>query len=420
MKTSSFSIPTLCLLKSHKYKHDAQVLKSHKYKPEAQASGSLRTDPNPSLARRACIKTLRTSKWTSVLSRENRHFGSNVQLQKLCLVLFSFVALVSTSGCMQSQQNEVIVYSALDREFSEPILDSVGDDLGLRILPRYDVESNKTVGLANAIIAEQNRPRCDVFWNNEILHTIRLQKAGLLESWTDPVTERFPSDFVSKENLWCGFASRARILIVNTEILANESQWPTSFHDLADEKWKSNCAIARPLFGTSATHAAVMFDQLGDAKASELYRRIAANAIVLGGNKQVAQKVASGEYAFGLTDTDDAIIEIESAKPVAIVFPDQAPRQGGAMLIPNTLCIIKNGPNPERAKKLVNRLLAADIETRLAKGDSAQIPVATDVDFRSRVEPESPIKIMKVDFASAADDWDSVARTLLEIFPTGG
>ena len=29
------------------------------------------------------------------------------------------------------------------------------------------------------IIAEANRPRCDLFWNNEILNTIRLKEKGL-------------------------------------------------------------------------------------------------------------------------------------------------------------------------------------------------------------------------------------------------
>ena len=49
---------------------------------------------------------------------------------------------------------------------------------GIRVLPKYDVESTKTVGLTAAIIAEAARPRCDVFWNNEILNTLRLEAEG--------------------------------------------------------------------------------------------------------------------------------------------------------------------------------------------------------------------------------------------------
>jgi iron(III) transport system substrate-binding protein len=333
--------------------------------------------------------------------------------------LFACLFIASFSGCIAEKENEVVVYAALDREFSEPILRDVAAELNLNVLPRYDVESNKTVGLANAIIAEASRPRCDIFWNNEILHTLRLQEAGLLEAWECSPAKRYPSEFVSAEGQWYGFAARARVLIVNADLVA-ENERPTSIDDLLDPKWKDKCCIARPLFGTSATHAAVMFEKLGDAKAEDFYRQLAENTTVLGGNKQVAQKVASGQFAFGLTDTDDAIIEIESANPVAIVFPDQDAGQSGTLFIPNTLCVIKNGPNEIRAKRLVRRLLAADIETRLAKGDSAQIPIASDVEVRSRVEPEAELKFLKADFPAAAKKWDSVAQTLLEIFPTGG
>ena len=334
--------------------------------------------------------------------------------------LFAICFLVSASGgCISEKENEVVVYAALDREFSEPILRDVGTELNLTVLPRYDVESNKTVGLANAIIEEKDRPRCDVFWNNEILHTLRLQEAGLLEAWTCEPAKRYPSEFVSPQGQWFGFAARARVLIVNTDLVP-ESERPTSISDLLDPKWKNKCCIARPLFGTSATHAAVMFDKLGDEKATDFYRQLAENAAVLGGNKQVAQRVASGQFAFGLTDTDDAIIEIENANPVAIIFPDQGEDQTGTLFIPNTLSIIKNGPNAIRAKRLVERLLAADIETRLAEGDSAQIPIAKDVDVRSRVEPETELKILKADFPAAAKKWNSVAEKLVEIFPTGG
>ena len=57
----------------------------------------------------------------------------------------------------------------------------------------------------------------------------------------------------------------------------------------------------------------------------------------MSGNKQVAQAVAGGKLAFGLTDTDDAMIEIENGMPVAIVYPDQGEGQMGTLFIPNTL-----------------------------------------------------------------------------------
>ncbi len=329
------------------------------------------------------------------------------------------IAIVSISGCISSSDNEVIVYSALDKEFSQPILSDLETEMGIRILTKFDQESNKTVGLTTDIIQNRKRPRTDVFWNNEILHTLRLERMGLLEVYLSPEAKNFPDQFVSTSKTWHGLAARARVLIVNTNLLPDPNDYPSSILDLADPKWKGKCAMARPLFGTTATHAAVLFNQLGEVDAKDLLTKISNNAVIEGGNKQVAMKVARGQYAFGVTDTDDAIIEIESANPVAIVFPDQGGDQPGTLLIPNTLCIIKNGPNSERAKALVDRLLMPDIEMQLAEGQSAQIPLNKNVLIRSRVE-SGEMKIMKADFRAAADQWESTAITLQEIFPTGG
>lgn len=324
-------------------------------------------------------------------------------------------------GCLKRTDNEVVVYAALDREFSEPILNDAGQELGIRVLPKFDLESNKTVGLVTGIIESKNRPLADIFWNNEILHTFRLQKLGLLEVYRSPMADPFPEQFLSAENQWHGFAARARVLIVNTDLIPDSDQRPDSIFDLADPQWKGRCAMARPLFGTTATHAAVLFSELGNDAAVKLLTDIADNAAIEGGNKQVAIKVASGQYAFGITDTDDAFIELRKANPVAIIFPDQAEDQLGTLLIPNTLAIIKNGPNPQRARMLVDRLLQPDVEERLANGSSAQIPLSHDVKTKSPVEPQNPpLKVMKVDFESAADGWDEMNQFLLETFPVGG
>lgn len=341
--------------------------------------------------------------------------------------IYLALVIVTSVGCIEKSANEVIVHSALDREFSEPILEDLARELDLTILPKFDQESNKTVGLVTGIIQSRKRPQADIFWNNEILHTLRLEKLGLLEVYRSPQADSYPATFVSPSNQWHGFAARARVLIVNTELLPDVEQRPDSIYDLADPKYAGKCAIARPLFGTTATHAAVLFSALGEEAAKKLLSDIATNAVVVGGNKQVAQKVARGECLFGVTDTDDALIELEAAAPVVLIFPDQSENQMGTLLIPNTLAIIKGGPNPARAKRLVDRLLQADIEERLANSASGQIPLHRSATTRSRAEPAGiresngfAFKVMEADFEAAAEAWDQAASFLNEQFPTGG
>ena len=204
-----------------------------------------------------------------------------------------------------------------------------------------DVESTKTVGLAEAIVAEKDRPRCDVFWNNEILHTLRLKRLGLLEAYEPPIAKEYPAAYRDAEGYWHGFAARARVLIVNTKLVSKRDR-PTSILDLADPKWHGRTAMAKPLFGTTATHAACLFAVWGDRRAEEFFRKLKHNEVqIVSGNKQVAMAVGGGRADFGLTDTDDALEEVEKGMPVVIVYPDQQRDGLGTLFIPNTLAIIR-------------------------------------------------------------------------------
>jgi iron(III) transport system substrate-binding protein len=310
----------------------------------------------------------------------------------------------------------VVVYSSLDREFSEPLLKEYAKDAGTEVLPKFDVESTKTVGLTNLIITESDHPRCDLFWNNEILNTLRLKEKGLLAPFYPSHADDLPATFRANDGTWYGFAARARILLVNTKLVADNDR-PAGIKDLLDPRWKGRIGIAKPLFGTTATQAACLFVAWGDEKARAFFRDLKANGVqVLSGNKQVATAVGSGQLAFGLTDTDDAMGEVEAGSPVAIVFPDRKPDELGTLFIPNTLALIKGSPHHEAARDLADYLLSPDIETALANGPSAQIPLLSSTVARARVETPKTVHAMEADFEKAVKLWDSVAAFLLAEF----
>lgn len=326
--------------------------------------------------------------------------------------------IATVAGCVSQAESDVVVYSALDQEFASPILDaferSTDDQTG--VIAKFDVESTKTVGLVNQIIAEQTSPTCDLFWNNEIMHTVRLQKLGLLQPRRWNVEAGYPSDMIASDGTWCGFAARARVLLVNTDLLKDPTQYPRSVAELADPKWKDQCAMARPLFGTTATHFAVLRELQGRDTTIKQLKTIRDNALILSGNKQVALAVSAGTVSWGLTDTDDAIIEKDQGRPVAIVFPDQASDQPGTLRIPNTVTVIKNAPHSVAAGLLADYLVSAKTEDRLAMGNSSQLPISRGSKFPPRVLPEQPVRWMRASFEDAADGWENWAREVQSLF----
>ncbi|QEL19792.1 extracellular solute-binding protein [Limnoglobus roseus] len=333
--------------------------------------------------------------------------------------VFLLLLLLLTAGCSKPA-DRVILYSAQDREFAEPLFGDFRRQSKLTLSPKFDTEANKSVSLAAELQAEQGHPRCDVHWNNEILNTIRLSRAGVYEPYASPDAADFPGWTRPLNQTWQAFAARARVLIVNTNLVP-EADRPKSMFDLTDPKWRGKVAMAKPLFGTTATQAACLFEVLGRERATAFYRDLKANDVqIVPGNKQAAVRVANGDFAIGLTDTDDAIIELNAGKSVAIVFPDgepnpQFPRMG-VLYIPNTLALVKSGPNLVGGRALIDYLLTC--EGRLATGGGFQIPLNPSVTTPlppAIVRPEAVTR-MEVDFETAADGWDDVQEFLRNLF----
>lgn len=321
--------------------------------------------------------------------------------------LLCTTALIVLSGCGGGRPH-VVLYCAQDREYAELILDQFSRETGITVEVRSDTEATKTVGLYEAIVRERQHPRCDVFWNNEIVNTLRLQQQGLLEPYASPSASPYPTWTRPIDFSWQAFAARARVLIVHRRVPAKER--PTTLRSLTEPRWKGRLAMAKPHFGTTATHMACLWSKWGPRQAKEFLLRLQENVTILGGNKDVALAVAEGRFDVGITDTDDAQIEVMKGMPVDIILPDQD--GDGTLFLPNTLMLIKGGPNPTHARRLMDYLLSPAVEARLADGPSSQIPLNPNVGTRSPIQRLGALRPMGVDFRSAAQHWEDVQNFL--------
>ncbi len=319
-------------------------------------------------------------------------------------ITFVVQAIIIVLGCglnFAVAKDRVVVYTALDQIFSEPILQEFESRYNIDVQAVYDIEAVKTTGLVNRLIAEKNNPRCDVFWNNEIMRTIALKRKGILERYISPTAADIPSQFKDDEGYWTGFAARARVLVVNTDLLA-EKDYPTSIDDLKSPNWQGMAAMANPLFGTTSTHAAAMFATQGTEQSETYLTSVKANKVkIVDGNSVVRDMTASGAVHFGITDTDDVNVGIRSGMPIAMVVPDQEDR--GTLVIPNTVSIIKNSPNPDAARLLVDFLLSREVEEKLAHSGSAQIPLRQGIAIPEGQLSLEAIRPLQVDYEEMAD-----------------
>jgi iron(III) transport system substrate-binding protein len=316
-------------------------------------------------------------------------------------------------GCQRPPIQRLVLYCSQDQEYAEGILVDFAKKTGIQVELRGDTEADKSVSLYEALVRESAQPRCDVFWCNEPVLMQRLAQRGLLEPYASPAAAGFPAWTHSTDRTWQAFAARARILLVNQSIPPEQA--PQRLSDLLQPVWRQRYAMAKPFYGTTATHMACLWQLLGPEPARKLFTGLAGSAVVLPGNRDVALAVAEGQVPLGLTDTDDAREMITKGKPVRIVYLDQP--EPGTLFLPNTLGLIKNGPHPALGQALIDFLLAPEVEMRLANGPSTQIPLNPAVKLENfPLATPATIKAMPVDYAVVASRWEAVQTALRAAF----
>jgi iron(III) transport system substrate-binding protein len=283
----------------------------------------------------------------------------------------AIVALSILSWLSQPPEDALVVYCSHDSIYSEVILRDFERRTGIQVVIRFDTEATKSLGLVNLLIAEKDGPQCDVFWNNEVLGTMRLKNEGVLAPYAGAGYRRIPDSFKDPESYWTGFAARLRVGIMNTATAIPLQTDPISEESDAD---LSDMAIAKPLYGTSLTHYSALWHELGGERLKDWHNdRIKRGLLVVNGNAVVKNLTAEGQCNYGWTDTDDYYLALDDARTVDLI-PLRTP-SGKTICIPNSVAMIRGTTRPEAAKRLIEFLLSEETESRLAKSRSRQIPL---------------------------------------------
>ncbi len=320
-------------------------------------------------------------------------------------VIGALAALILTavwlSGSFSSRGGDaLVVYCAHDAVYSEELLQRFEQETGIPVEVRFDTEATKSLGLVQLIERERQHPRCDVFWNNELLGTLALQEQGLLEPYQGTGWQRMPERFRDPAGHWVGFAARLRVWIVNRNAAAADEPTIQAILDTDTAR----AAFAQPMFGTTLTHYTVLWNTWGEAKLKEWHVSLRQRGLrEAKGNGVVKDLVAAEQCDCGATDTDDVFVAIDDGKPV-----DMLPIRidGQTIAIPNTVAIIKGTKHRPSAEKLIDFLTSAETELALAKAKSRQIPLGAvdDADVPAEVKRLRDWAAYSVDLRSLLPD----------------
>lgn len=338
----------------------------------------------------------------------------------LGLALVAAAAALFSCDRKPAPPARVVVYTSVDRIFAQPVLQAAQRTLGFEVVGVYDTEETKSTGLVNRLIARRDNPDGDVFWSGDPARAALLKAKGVTVAYTPRGAQRIPELYQDPDGHWTGFSARCRVLLVNTDLVA-EGDEPRSIFDLTTPKWRAKVAIANPLFGTTSFHVAAVFEAVGQERARAWLDGLKANDVqIVASNGEVRRQVSIGGAAVGLTDSDDALEAIRDGQPVRMIFLDQTadPRTGldrplGNLVIPNTVSLIRGGPNPAGAKKVVDFLVSPEAQHLLAES-CGQAPLTPGTAAGGAALNLDQIVPMKVDYAATARRLEALMPALKE------
>lgn len=282
----------------------------------------------------------------------------------------------------------VVLYTSIDEDVYRPIVEAFTAKTDIQVRVVGDTEATKATGLVQRLIAEKDAPVADVWWSGEPLSTMILAKNGVLRKYASVAEAEFrssgwPEGLRAQDGTWYGLALRSRVIAYNTNRV-QKGDVPTALRMLAEPKWAGKVGMARPQFGTTRLHMAALVASNGEEAFREWLENMERNGLRLyDGNSSVVRALSVGEIELGLTDTDDVHAGLRNHWPVDMVFekPDASRasvsglRSAGPIEIPCTVGLVKGGPNPTEANRLVDYLIGAEAERMLAVGDAKHWPI---------------------------------------------
>jgi iron(III) transport system substrate-binding protein len=231
--------------------------------------------------------------------------------------------------------------------------------------------------LFERIKAEGANSPADVFLTVDVARLWRAEQAGIFAPVTSPaLSKRIPVQYRDGGNRWFGFSARARVLAYDKTKVKSGAL--ARYEDLANPRWKGEICTRSSSHPYNLSLISSMILHLGEDKATEWARGVAANLArnPRGGDTDQLRAVAVGECAVAISnhyyyvrlmrsekDEDRAVVE-----KVGLVWPNQSDRgthvniSGGGML--------QHAPHRDAAVKFLEYLASDAAQTLFAKGNN--------------------------------------------------
>lgn len=312
------------------------------------------------------------------------------------------------AGELLGAPGELTIYSGRSEDLIAGVIDIIETEGEIDAQVSY----GGTGEVAIRILEEGANSPASLFIAQDAGALGQLAAEGRLAVLPDEILGRVDSRFVSPDGLWIGLSARARVLVYNTELVA-EGDLPASMLDLTDESWSGMVAWA-PTNASFQSHVTAMRMLLGeDETRSWLEGMIDNGAVVFDGNGPIVTAVTAGEIPVGLVNHYylwEAIAEVGQVPAANHYFPEG---DIGSLINIAGAGILADSPNPEQALRALDILLGVEGQTYFAENTS-EYPVSAGVQPISELPPLDEIQTPDIDLTDL-DDLEGTVALLMEV-----
>ena len=290
---------------------------------------------------------------------------------------------------------EVNVFSARHYDSDIQLYKKFTAKTGIKV----NVISGKDKALQKRITEEGADSKADIYITADAGRLGAFDAKGMFQnSMTPAIKASVPKNFRSKN--WTGIAKRARIMYYSPErVNANELNGMT-YEGLADPKWKGRVVIRRSNNIYNQSLVASLVKNNGKKNTCEWAKGVVANMArdSKGNDRAQILAVAAGEADLAVANTYYLALMLsgkkgaeqqEAAKKVLPFFPNQGDR--GTHMNISGGGVLKNAPNPDNAKKLLEFLLTKESQEHIVN-NTFEYPII------GGVEPHDLVKQMGLGF----------------------
>lgn len=259
--------------------------------------------------------------------------------------------------------------------------------------------------LNERLLAEKNAPQADAVFGHSVTALLELKRQGALEPYSPKGSENIPRTMRdrSENPSWSGINVWAGAVIMNRNLLASHHlPRPATWRDLADPAYRGHLVMPDP--GSSGTGLllvngwlAAMGPEQGWAFMEDLHQNI--RQYTLSGADPGKMAVA-GEAAVGLSSEALLGYIMKQRPPVEVVLPE-----GPLPWDMEGVALVKNGPNPDGAKKLLDFSTSPAVAQIAA--DNLYLPARADIQL-SPEAAQARARLADIDFEANAAGREAV------------